>query len=228
MWLIKRLRLCIYKVDYYATILTEDMPTEEPGENTSRLTTKELAEQAGLLLDDSPANKEAKKSRPDVGNSDEMLCEYARCYYRQKNKGSFDGENDVVVWKKRFVKSMEGRGLVKMFMVRLLAIRKDEKRFWGAMIQHIRKFKEMQDKSPNVPQLICRICEQSMTLDRYIVSGVIGTIIGAHRPVPETCGVQEEIPGGRRLLAGLRRGTHDDDQESLARYVFPEWCLKAL
>ncbi len=110
MWLMRRLRLCLYRVDYYSMLLKEEdnksnkdvdkfstsaADVEEAG--PLRLTTKQMADQLGLELEystlvhgcrrskEEPAK--AKEDKEKIRVSDEVLEEYARCYYLQRSKG---------------------------------------------------------------------------------------------------------------------------------------------
>ncbi len=48
-------------------------------------------------------------------------------------------------------------------------MKQNAKDFYASMVKQIRRFKEIQDRATNAPELICRICEQTMSLDKFIV-----------------------------------------------------------
>lgn len=57
----------------------------------------------------------------------------------------------------------------------------------------LKKSKEDEGQLNNVPQLICRICDQKMLLDKFLVSSETNYDIVAYRTVPKARGKKEAI-----------------------------------
>ena len=116
-------------------------------------------------------------------NSDFMLEQYVEGFHKQQNEGSvFIYPLD---YKNIFVSRLQNKILVDIF-IKEISNFKGEK-YIKIVMKNLRQFKE-QTKDYNELKLICRICEQVIHLNKFIV-GYFNNRIASYRIMSETCGV---------------------------------------
>ena len=162
LWLSKRIKLSLAHFKYYAeclssSLLSPAVPTPTfAQENIHAISTKELAQAVfGTFKTTTTSRKE------EIFLADAALARYAEWYYY------YGAENECKQVNRVVAAAQTNNPLFNAYTVRLGEISKDEKLAYQNIIKSHHKFQ--QESSGAVPQLICRICEQTMPLDKYIV-----------------------------------------------------------
>lgn len=94
--------------------------------------------------------------------------------------------------KEYFINRLKDRPLIEMFFNTVGRLKKNKKGYYAEVLKKIKRWAEFEETTHKIPQLLCRICEKVVYLDKYLVYK-INSFIAAYRIMSKTIKKQKEV-----------------------------------
>lgn len=141
-WAYKRVKLCLERISSCSDLL--------------------------FMSADNSKWKITEESRDDeeIVNSDEVIAHYSDCYRKQMTEGILI--RHLIASKEKFICSLPDNSAMKALIRNFNDKLEEDARYKKA----VKKLYKYSRRAKEIPSLLCRICEQTMPLSKYMVTPI--------------------------------------------------------